>query len=68
MATWIVKWFNTTKWFWFIKPDNGWDDVFVHISALQKAWLDSLADNQAISYEMIEDRNGKMSAGELELR
>lgn len=67
MAKGTVKWFNTTKGFGFIKPDNGGDDVFVHISALERAGLQTLADNQAISYELVEDRRGRTSAGNLEL-
>ncbi|WP_457648050.1 cold-shock protein [Profundibacter sp.] len=67
MATGIVKWFNTTKGFGFIAPDDGGNDVFVHISAVEAAGLTGLADNQKISYEMIEGRDGRSSAGELKL-
>lgn len=67
MAKWTVKFFNTTKWFWFIKPEAGWEDIFVHVSALESAWINSLADNQPISYELVEDRKGRMSAWNLEL-
>jgi CspA family cold shock protein len=65
MPTGTVKWFNTTKGFGFIAPDDGGKDVFVHISAVERAGLTGLADNQKISYEMIEGRDGRQSAGEL---
>lgn len=65
MPTGTVKWFNTTKGYGFIAPDDGGKDVFVHISAVERAGLTGLADNQKISYEMIEGRDGRQSAGEL---
>lgn len=65
MATGTVKWFNTTKGFGFIAPDDGGKDVFVHISAVEKAGMTGLRDNQKISYEMVAGRDGRMSAGEL---
>lgn len=68
MANGTVKWFNTTKGFGFIKPEDGGNDVFVHISALERAGLAGLEDNQEVSYELVEDRRGRMSAGELKLR
>ncbi|WP_420860859.1 cold-shock protein [Algirhabdus cladophorae] len=67
MATGTVKWFNTTKGFGFIAPDDGGKDVFVHISAVERAGLTGLADNQKIEYDMIEGRDGRASAGELKL-
>ena len=67
MATGIVKWFNTTKGFGFIAPDDGGNDIFVHISAVEAAGMTGLADNQKISYEMIEGRDGRSSAGDLKL-
>lgn len=67
MATGTVKWFNPTKGFGFIQPDGGGNDVFVHISAVERAGLSTLADNQKISYEMETDRNGRSSAGDLSL-
>ena len=67
MATGTVKWFNTTKGFGFIAPDDGGNDVFVHISAVEAAGMTGLADNQKINYEMVEGRDGRSSAGELKL-
>lgn len=68
MATGTVKWFNPDKGFGFIQPDTGGDDVFVHISAVEAAGLQTLNDNAKISYEMIEDRRGRSSAGELQVQ
>ncbi|MEP5761396.1 MAG: cold-shock protein [Litoreibacter sp.] len=65
MATGTVKWFNTTKGFGFIAPDDGGKDVFVHISAVERAGLTGLRDDQKIQYEMIEGRDGSASAGDL---
>lgn len=65
MPTGTVKWFNTTKGFGFIAPDGGGKDVFVHISAVEKAGLTGLADNQKVSYNLIEGRDGRQSAGDL---
>ena len=67
MPTGTVKWFNTTKGYGFIAPDDGGKDIFVHISAVERAGLTGLADNQKISFEMIEGRDGRKSAGELKL-
>jgi CspA family cold shock protein len=66
MATGTVKWFNSTKGFGFIQPDDGGSDVFVHISAVERAGLRGLNDGQKITYEMVRDkRSGKMSADQL---
>lgn len=64
MATGTVKWFNPTKGFGFIEPEEGGNDVFVHISAVQSAGLQGLAEGQKISYELVEDK-GRTSAGNL---
>jgi cold shock protein len=66
MATGTVKWFNTTKGFGFIQPDQGGADVFVHISAVQASGMTGLNDGQKVSYEIEQDRrSGKSSAGQL---
>ncbi|MBZ9603104.1 cold-shock protein [Phyllobacterium chamaecytisi] len=66
MATGTVKWFNSQKGFGFIQPDSGDADVFVHISAVERAGLRGLNDGQKISYEIVQDkRTGKMSADQL---
>jgi CspA family cold shock protein len=66
MATGVVKWFNSTKGFGFIQPDDGGADVFVHISAVERAGLGSLNEGQKIRFELERDqRSGKMSAGQL---
>lgn len=67
MPTGTVKWFNTTKGFGFIAPDEGGNDVFVHISAVERSGLTGLADNQKISYDLKEGRDGRQSAVDLEL-
>ena len=66
MASGSVKWFNATKGFGFIQPDDGGQDVFVHISAVERAGLRELRDGQVVSYELVADRKtGKTSAGNL---
>lgn len=65
MPTGTVKWFNTTKGYGFIAPDEGGKDVFVHISAVEKSGLTGLADNQKVSYELQEGRDGRSSASDL---
>tara|TARA_Y100001933_G_scaffold249864_1_gene285376 strand:+ start:2789 stop:2992 length:204 start_codon:yes stop_codon:yes gene_type:complete len=65
MATGTVKWFNPTKGFGFIQPESGGQDVFVHISAVQKAGMDTLTEGQRISYDVVEER-GKKAAGNLQ--
>jgi len=64
MTTGTVKWFNPTKGYGFIQPDDGGRDVFVHISALQEAGIDTLDEGQKVSFEIVEN-NGKQSAGNL---
>jgi CspA family cold shock protein len=62
-----VKWFNATKGFGFIQPEEGGADVFVHISAVERAGLGSLNEGQRIGFELERDkRSGKMSAGQLQ--
>ena len=61
-----VNWFNSTKGFGFIQPDDGGADVFVHISAVERAGLRGLNDGQKVSYELVQDkRSGKTSADQL---
>ena len=67
MSTGTVKWFNASKGFGFIQPDNGGNDVFVHITAVQAAGLQGLDDNQKVTYEVETGDNGKESAADLTL-
>jgi cold shock protein len=68
MATGTVKWFNSQKGFGFIRPDDGSTDVFVHISAVERAGLYGLDEGQKISYEVVADRRtGKSSADQLKV-
>ena len=68
MQTGIVKWFNAQKGFGFIQPDLGGNDVFVHVSAVERVGLRGLAEGQKISYEIVADsRSGKSSADQLEV-
>ena len=66
MATGTVKWFNADKGYGFIAPDNGGDDVFVHITAVQRAGLDGLNDNKKVSFEVETGRNGREAATDLQ--
>lgn len=67
MATGTVKWFNSTKGFGFIQPDNGGEDIFVHISAVEKSGMRGLNEGQKISFEVENDpRKGKSSAVNLQ--
>ena len=68
MATGTVKWFNPTKGYGFIAPQGGGPDVFVHISAVERAGLSTLNDNQKIEYEVVTGRNGKSSAENLKIK
>lgn len=62
MATGTVKWFNATKGYGFIQPENGGPDVFVHVSAVEKAGLGTLNEGQRISYDVVEERGKKAAA------
>ena len=64
MQTGTVKWFNATKGYGFIAPDQGGKDVFVHISAVERAGMSSLNEGQRVNYEVITER-GKLAAGNL---
>ena len=67
MPTGTVKWFNGQKGYGFIQPDAGGADVFVHVSAVERAGLDALREGQKITYELERDpKNGKMAAGQLQ--
>jgi CspA family cold shock protein len=65
MATGTVKWFNATKGYGFIQPDNGGKDVFVHVTAVERAGLRSLQEGQKVSYEVATER-GRISAVNLQ--
>ena len=67
MAQGTVKWFNTQKGYGFINPDEGENDVFVHITAVQNSGLNGLNEGQKVTYELEEQRNGKMAAVSLVL-
>ncbi len=66
MATGIVKWFNPTKGYGFIQPEQGGGDVFVHISAVERAGLTTLNEGQRVSYELVTEK-GKTSAANLKI-
>ncbi len=59
MATGTVKWFNATKGFGFIAPDGGGKDVFVHVTAVQRAGLQALSEGQRVNFDVVDDRKGK---------
>jgi CspA family cold shock protein len=65
MPSGTVKWFNKTKGYGFIQPDDGSKDVFVHISAVDRAGLDNLNEGQKLQYELARGRDGKTSADNL---
>jgi CspA family cold shock protein len=67
MANGTVKWFNSTNGFGFIQPESGGKDVFVHISAVERAGLTGLADEQKVTYEVEAGRDGRESATDLVL-
>jgi cold shock protein len=64
MAVGTVKWFNTVKGYGFIQPESGGDDVFVHVTAVQKAGLEKLSEGQRIRYDLVRDR-GRVAAANL---
>jgi len=65
VATGTVKWFNPSKGFGFIQPDDGSKDVFVHVSAVEKAGLSTLNEGQKVGFELVKGKNGKSSAENL---
>ena len=67
MANGTVKWFNTTKGYGFIAPESGGRDVFVHISAVERSGLTGLADNQKVTYDLEQGRDGRESATNISL-
>lgn len=67
MAKGKVKWFNGEKGYGFIEPEEGGKDVFVHITALKDAGLDSLQDDQQVEYQLVDAPDGRQSAGDLKL-
>ena len=67
MATGTVKWFNSTKGFGFIAPEGGRKDVFVHISAVERAGLTGLSDNQKVTFDIVSGRDGREAAENLQL-
>ncbi|MCG7624385.1 MULTISPECIES: cold-shock protein [unclassified Epibacterium] len=67
MANGTVKWFNSTKGFGFIQPEDGTQDVFLHISAVERAGINRIDDGQKVTYDLESGRDGRTSAGNLAL-
>ena len=67
MTKGIVKWFNANKGFGFIQPEGGGKDVFVHVTAVREAGLETLDENQEVEFEMVDGRDGRHCAGELKV-
>ena len=67
MTKGIVKWFNSNKCFGFIQPEGGGKDVFVHVTAVREAGLETLDENQEVEFEMVDGRDGRQCAGELKV-
>lgn len=65
MPTGTVKWFNVTKGYGFIEPEDGGNDIFVHITAVQKSGMEGLNEGQKVSFDLEEGRNGRMAATNL---
>ena len=65
MPTGVVKWFNVTKGYGFIEPEDGGKDIFVHITAVQRSGMEGLTEGQKVSYELEEGRNGRLAATNL---
>ncbi len=65
MPNGTVKWFNTSKGYGFIAPDDGGKDVFVHISAVEQSGLTGLADDEKVEFDLIEGRDGRQMAGNI---
>ncbi|MBT3989806.1 MAG: cold-shock protein [Rhodospirillaceae bacterium] len=68
MVDGTVKWFNATKGFGFIEPEDGGKDAFVHISAVERAGIATLSDGQKVTYELVAGRDGKEAAENIQLR
>ena len=67
MTKGIVKWFNANKGFGFIQPEGGGKDVFVHVTAVREAGLETLDENEEVEFEMVDGRAGRQCAGELKV-